>query len=248
MRTKPKPTEQEQSIRLNKFIADAGVASRRKADEMIADGRVKVDGKTVTELGTKIIKANLVTVDGDPITHVQHFKYIIINKPKDTITSSKDEFGRKTVIELVRSRARLFTVGRLDRNTTGALLITNDGDLAHRLTHPAYQIERTYKVGLDKEMKLEDIKKLAHGVELEDGIAEPVELAVMPDDRSVAYITLREGRNREVRRMFETLGYEVRKLDRKSFAGITVSGLARGEYRHLTRSEIIALKKLVKLQ
>ena len=247
MKTKPKQTETEQTIRLNKFIADAGIASRRKADELIAEGRVKVDGKAVTELGTKITKANLVTVDGDPITHVQHFKYILINKPKDTITSSKDEFGRKTVVDLIRTRARLFTVGRLDRNTTGVILVTNDGDLAHRLTHPAYQIERTYKVGLDKEMKIEDIKRLAMGVDLEDGRAEPVELAVMPDDRSVAYITLREGRNREVRRMFEALGYEVRKLDRKSFAGLTASGLARGEYRHLTRNEILSLKKIVKL-
>jgi 23S rRNA pseudouridine2605 synthase len=135
----------------------------------------------------------------------------------------------------------------LDRNTTGALLITNDGDLAHRLTHPAYQIERTYKVGLDREMRIEDIKVLAHGVELEDGVAEPVELAVMPDDRSIVYITLREGRNREVRRMFETMGYDVRKLDRKSFAGITVSGLSRGEYRHLDRKEVMSLKRLVQL-
>ena len=238
------PTEQQ---RLNKAIADAGVASRRHADEMISAGRVRVNGQIVTELGHRVEIDDLVTVDGEPITRTKHLTYVLLNKPKDVITTSADEKGRATVFDIVRIHTRLFTVGRLDRNTTGLLLLTNDGDLAHRLMHPSYEIPRVYRARLDKPLKPIDAKEISKGVELEDGMTSPCEVMIDPRDHHVAHIALHEGRNREVRRLFEALGYEVKGLDRKQYAFLTIRGLTRGEYRHLTKDEVAELRRLVKL-
>ena len=235
-------------VRLNKFIADSGAASRRKADELIEAGAVKVNGNTIRELGTKILKTDKVTVNGDPVGDIPHFVYIILNKPKDIITTTTDEFDRKTVMDLVHTNYRVFPVGRLDRNTTGLLLLTNDGEMTNRLTHPRYKIERLYIVGLDKPLKIHDARLITKGVELdEDEVTSPCELVIDPDNNSKISLLLKEGKNREVRRMFEKFGYEVKKLDRKMFAGLSTRGLKRGEYRHLTREEVLFLEKTTKL-
>lgn len=239
---------QETPLRLNKFLADAGIASRRAADELIASGMVKVNGKVVKELGIKIHPADLVTVKGEPVSYIKHLTYIVLNKPKDYITTTSDEKGRKTVMDLIPLKQRLYPVGRLDRNTTGALIITNDGDLATRLMHPKYGVEREYVVGLDKKLKGEHAQNIANGVELEDGMTGQTELWINPSDNSEVRIMLKEGKNREVRRIFEHFGYEVKRLHRVRYALITVTGMARGEYRHLTRDEVRALKKLVGLE
>lgn len=234
-------------VRLNRAIADAGVASRRHADELIRDGRVRVNGKVVTELGTKVGIHDIVDVNGEPITRYKHLTYVILNKPKDAITTSSDEKGRATVFDIVRIKQRLFTVGRLDRNTTGVLLLTNDGDLANRLMHPRYEIPRVYRARLDQPLRPEHARKIAHGIELEDGPTAPCEVVIDPDDHYNVMLQIHEGRNREVRRIFEAMGYEVKRLDRKSYAFLTTRGLNRGEYRHLTREEVEELKRLVKL-
>jgi len=233
---------------LNKAIADAGVASRRAADELILGGNVTVNRKVCTDLGTKIGPDDVVSVNGEPITRTKHLTYILLNKPKDVITTSSDELGRTTVFDIVRIHQRLFTVGRLDRNTTGVLLITNDGDLANRLMHPRFEIPRLYKAGLDKPIEQRHAKAIAQGVELEDGPSQPCEVTIDPDDSRTVYVELAEGRNREVRRLFEHFGYDVRRLDRKQYAFLSTRGLARGEYRHLTRDEVAELRNLVKLK
>ncbi|MBU3740849.1 MAG: pseudouridine synthase [Candidatus Kapabacteria bacterium] len=242
-RTELPPDQQ----RLNKAIADAGVASRRHADEMIAAGRVRINGEIVTELGSRVGIDDMVTVDGEPITRTKHLTYVILNKPKDIITTASDEKGRSTVFDIVRIHTRLFTIGRLDRNTTGLLLLTNDGELAHRLMHPSYEVPRVYRARLDKPLKPVDAKQIAAGVELEDGMTSPCEVMIDPRDSHVAHIALHEGRNREVRRLFEALGYDVKSLDRKQYAFLTIRGMQRGEYRHLTRDEVNELRKLVRL-
>ncbi len=236
-------------IRLNKYLADAGIASRRKCDELIAEGAVKVNGLKVTDMGIKIKNTDSVVVNGDAVTIYKNDIYIILNKPKDTITTTSDDFGRKTVMDIVKKRSRIFPVGRLDRATTGALLMTNDGELANRLTHPSYEIEREYNVTLDKALDMKDAKEIANGVEIEDiGKTKPCFLFIIPDEPNKVRLILTEGKNREVRKMFEAFGYEVRKLDRKIFAGLSTKGIKRGEYRHLEKNEIIALKKLVKIK
>lgn len=239
-------TGDKDMIRLNKFLADSGYCSRRKADELIAAGVVKVNRKVVTELGTKIHRGDFVTVQGDPISIEPHNIYIVLNKPKNVITTTSDELGRKTVLDLVKKQVRIFPVGRLDRNTTGVLLLTNDGDLAHKLTHPSFQVKREYYVKLDKHLKPEDAQKIADGIELEDGKTAPCELMIHTDDKSKVAVTLTEGKNHEVIRLFEAVGYEVKQLDRKMYAGITAKGLDKGKYRHLTRQEVQWLKKMVK--
>ncbi|GIV53786.1 MAG: hypothetical protein KatS3mg039_0304 [Candidatus Kapaibacterium sp.] len=237
----------EQHIRLNKFLADAGIASRRKADELIARGVVKVNGRVVTELGTKVHPGDLVTVEGKPVSPTKHLTYIVLNKPKDYITTTSDERGRKTVLDLVPLKTRLYPVGRLDRNTTGVLLLTNDGELAARLTHPRYGVEREYIVGLDKPLEPRHAAQIARGVELDGEKTGPAEVLISPEDARQVSIILREGKNREVRRLFEHVGYEVRKLHRSRYGIITVRGLSRGEYRHLSRQEVVALRQLVGL-
>ena len=237
-----------QSVRLNKAIADAGVASRRAADELITSGKVKVNRKVCTDLGTKIGPGDVVSVNGEDITRTKHLTYILLNKPKDVITTSSDEKGRKTVFDIVKLHQRLFTVGRLDRNTTGVLLITNDGELANRLMHPRYQIPRVYRAGLDKPLDPKHARAISAGVELEDGPTQPCMVTIDPKNPSTVYVELAEGRNREVRRLFEHFGYDVRRLDRKEYGILSTRGLARGEYRHLTRDEVRDLRKLVKLK
>lgn len=233
--------------RLNKAIADAGVASRRRADELIRTGAVKVNGRVVTELGTKIEIDDMVTVNGEPITRYKHLTYIALNKPKDVISTSSDEKGRATVFDVVRLKTRLFTVGRLDRNTTGVLLLTNDGELANRLMHPRYGVLRVYKAVLDKPLRPDHARSIAAGVELEDGPTQPCDVTIDPSDKTNVMLGIREGRNREVRRIFEHFGYDIKRLDRKEYANISTRGLKRGEYRHLTRDEVFELKRIVKL-
>ncbi len=242
-----KRASERDTIRLNKYIAEAGVASRRKADELIEMGKVKVNKKVVTELGTVIHKGDFVTVNGDPINREEHMIYVVLNKPKNVITTTSDELGRQTVLDIVKKRARIYPVGRLDRNTTGVLLLTNDGELAHRLTHPSYEIVREYSVKLDNALRPEHAEQIANGIELEDGKTAPCELLISPEDHSKVLIRLTEGKNHEVKRLFEAVGYLVRQLDRKEFAGITAKGLDKGSYRHLTRKEVMYLKKIVKI-
>ncbi len=235
-------------IRLNKFIADGGVASRRTADELIESGKVTVNGAIVIDLGTKVTKTDLVAVNGEPVSFQKHLTYILLNKPKDVITTVSDELKRKTVFDIVKIHTRLFPVGRLDRNTTGALLLTNDGELAYRLTHPKFEVPREYIVKVDKKISFEDAKKISEGLELEDGLTSPCVIYVDPLDKQRARLEIKEGKNREVRRMFEFLGYDVKSLDRKSYSFLTTKGLERGQYRHLTRYEIDRLRSILGLE
>ncbi|MGA1306549.1 MAG: pseudouridine synthase [Candidatus Kapaibacteriota bacterium] len=246
LRGKSKPVKGE-GTRINKYLADAGIGARRAVEELITSGLVKVNGKVVTDLSTRIQLEDFVTVKGEPVTDRRFLVYFLPNKPKDVITTASDELGRTTVLDLIRSKYRIFPVGRLDRNTTGALLITNDGELAYRLTHPKYEIKREYKVGLDKDIDLRDARKISHGIELEDGRTGACEVFVDPKDHSIVNLILAEGKNREVRRIFEALGYDVKKLDRKRFATLSTSGLRRGEHRQLTKAEVRALRDMVGL-
>ena len=235
-------------MRLNRFIATAGIASRRKADEMIEKGLVTINGKKVTELGTQVRPyQDLVTVGGDTISIRSRFTYLLLNKPKDTITTTSDEKDRKTVMDLVTTHERVYPVGRLDRHTTGVLLLTNDGELTNRLTHPSYEIIREYHATLDKPLTKTDAAKMAEGgIDIGEGDhTGPVELSVSDRDAKDVIIRLKEGKNREVRRLFEAFGYQVEKLDRTSFAGITHRGMGRAAVRPLTPQEVRKLKKLV---
>ncbi len=247
IRGKKAEPEKNEGVRINKYLADAGIGARRAVEEYITAGMVKVNGNVVTDLSTRVQLQDFVTVKGEPVTDRRFLVYFLLNKPKDIITTASDELGRTTVLDLIRSKYRVFPVGRLDRNTTGALIITNDGDLAYRLTHPKFEIKREYKVGLDKDIDLRDARKISHGVELEDGRTGPCEVFVEPKDHSVVRLILTEGKNREVRRIFESLGYEVKKLDRKRFATLSTTGLRRGEHRQLTKAEVRELRDLVGL-
>lgn len=245
-----KTENKDELVRLNKYLAMCGVASRRKADELIQQGRVAVNGEVVTQLGVKINpQKDKVTVDGKPVKPEEKLVYIVLNKPKDCITTVKDEKGRRTVLDLVKVKQRIFPVGRLDRNTTGVLLLTNDGELAYRLMHPKYKVEKAYKVEIDKPIKPEDLEKLRRGIMLDGRMTEACDVYILPNsDKKEIGITIHEGRYRQIRRMFERLGYKVRKLHRVSFGGITVSGMKRGEWRYLTEKEIKKLKRLVDLE
>lgn len=242
-----KKVDPNDELRLNKYLSETGACSRRKADTLIAEGKVKVNGEVVTELGTKIKRTDFITVNGDPVRNIIRLQYILLNKPKDIISTVEDDRGRRTVTDVVKSSERLYPVGRLDRNTTGLILMTNDGELAFRLTHPKYEVPRTYKVALDRKLKREDAEKIAEGIELEDGKTAPCVVELSPDKPDEAYLTLVEGKNREIRRIFETLGYEVKRLDRKTFGPLTSRGLARGQYRNLEKQEVLALQRLVKI-
>ncbi len=239
--------KRESGVRINKYLADAGLGSRRYVENMILEGAVKINRKIVTDLSTRVLPGSFVTVNGEPVSDRKHMMYILLNKPKDTITTVSDDMDRTTVMDIVRKKTRIYPVGRLDRNTTGVLLLTNDGELAYRLTHPKFEIERVYNVTLDAPLDLQDAASISRGVELDDGPIGECEIFVNPDDRKKVALGIREGRNREVRRLFEVFGYEVMRLDRKSFATLTTRGLARGEYRNLTQNEVIELKKLVGL-
>ena len=238
----------EDQIRLNRFIANTGLCSRREADDLIVAGAVKVNGKIVTELGTKVGPNDEVHY-GDQLLRREKLSYVLLNKPKDYITTTEDPQERKTVMHLVEEAGneRLYPVGRLDRNTTGLMLLTNDGDLAERLMHPKYGVRKIYHVSLDKNLRSEDFDKIMEGVELEDGSIKADEISYVGDgtDKKEVGIVLHSGRNRIVRRVFEHLGYDVIGLDRVSYAGLTKKQLPRGRWRHLTDEEVGMLKMLV---
>jgi len=232
-------------VRLNKFIANAGICSRREADVLIKTGIVEVNGKIITEMGYKVKPGDEVKYDGATIQSEKK-QYVLLNKPKNFITTMFDPQGRKTAYELVANacKERIYPVGRLDRNTTGVLLFTNDGDMAKKLTHPRYQVGKLYHVTVEKPIKSEHIKALLDGVELDDGSfvkADEAEIIEDSKNREVG-IEIHSGKNRVVRRMFESIGYSVIKLDRVKFAGLTKKDLPRGNYRHLTEQEVSYLK------
>ncbi|HIX27203.1 MAG TPA: RNA-binding S4 domain-containing protein [Candidatus Barnesiella excrementigallinarum] len=231
-------------IRLNKFMANAGICSRREADEFIQAGEVLVNGVPVTELGTKITRNDTVTFRGKVVT-LERKIYVLLNKPKDCVTTSDDPQGRLTVMDIVRNACteRIYPVGRLDRNTTGVLLLTNDGDLASKLTHPKFIKKKIYHVWLDKDVSEEDMQRIADGIELEDGPIQPDAVSYATEtDRNQVGIEIHSGRNRIVRRIFEALGYRVVKLDRVYFAGLTKKNLQRGRWRYLTQQEVNMLQ------
>jgi 23S rRNA pseudouridine2605 synthase len=235
----------EDAIRLNRYVANAGVCSRREADVLIATGVVTVNGKIVTEMGYKVNPGDVVNYGGVPIKN-ETKKYLLLNKPKDYITTMDDPEERRTVMELIRKacKERLYPVGRLDRNTTGILLFTNDGDMTAKLTHPKFDVRKVYHVTLDKKMGSEDYKLLNEGFELADGFIKPDAVDFVGAGKFELGVEIHSGRNRIVRRMFEHLGYEVVKLDRVAFAGLTKKDLPRGKHRFLTEKEISFLKML----
>jgi 23S rRNA pseudouridine2605 synthase len=234
-------------IRLNKYLADAGICSRRDADKYIQAGVVKVNDQIVTELGSRVNVNDKVEFEGQVIRR-ERLRYVLLNKPKGYITTSDDPYERKTVMELVQGACeeRIYPVGRLDRNTTGLLLLTNDGDLAKILTHPSHGASKLYHVWLDKPLTRNDLRKITEGVELEDGVVQVDAVDYVAEDESHKQvgIELHSGRNRVVRRLFEHLGYEVVKLDRAVFAGLTKLKLSRGHWRFLTPAEISMLKRI----
>jgi 23S rRNA pseudouridine2605 synthase len=240
----PLPTFREDNVRLNKYLSNAGVCSRREADVLIQTGVVSVNGKIVTELGYKINQGDVIQYDGETI-NAEKKRYVLLNKPKGFITTMDDPRGRKTVMSLVNKacRERIYPVGRLDRETTGLLLFTNDGDMAKKLTHPRYQASKLYHVELHKAVSNEDMEKLLKGVDLEDGKTrvDKVEFVEGGSNREVG-VELHSGKNRIVRRLFEALGYTVVKLDRVQFSGLTKKDLPRGMFRHLTEQEVAFLK------
>ena len=235
----------EDAIRLNRYVANAGICSRREADVLIATGVVTVNGKIVTEMGYKVNPTDVVAYGGVPIKN-ENKKYLILNKPKDYITTMDDPEERRTVMELIRKacKERLYPVGRLDRNTTGILLFTNDGDMTAKLTHPKFDVRKVYHVTLDKKMTTEDYRTLSEGVELADGFIKPDAVEFVGAGKFELGVEIHSGKNRIVRRMFEHLGYEVIKLDRVAFAGLTKKDLPRGKHRFLTEKEISFLKML----
>lgn len=230
-------------IRLNRYIANAGVCSRREADTFIAAGSVSVNGKTITEMGHKVLPTDQVRFDGR-LLQLEKKEYVLLNKPKNFITTTRDEKGRRTVMELISkaSNSRLLPVGRLDRNTTGLLLFTNDGDLAKKLTHPRHGVRKIYHVELEKNLKASDLAAIREGLELEDGKIEVDAVSHIDGaSKKEVGIEIHSGRNRIVRRIFEHLGYKVVKLDRVVIAGLTKKDLPRGHWRHLTKQEVINL-------
>ncbi len=235
----------EATIRLNKYIANAGICSRREADELIKAGAVSVNGKMITEMGFKVKRSDIVNYGGESLKS-EKLVYIILNKPKDYITTLDDPQERKTVLSLIKGacKERVYPVGRLDRNTTGLLLLTNDGELTEKITHPSYGQKKIYHVELDKPVKPEHLRALAQGIELDDGHVKVDEIAYVSgaNSKKEVGVTLHSGRNRIVRRMFEHFEYKVKKLDRVYFAGLTKKDLARGRWRFLTPMEINMLK------
>ncbi len=236
---------QEELIRLNRYIANAGVCSRREADVLIAEGRVRINGKVVTELGRRVSKDDKVKLDGK-LLQTEKMVYVLLNKPKDYITTTEDPQQRRTVMELVANACdeRIVPVGRLDRNTTGLLLFTNDGELAKKLTHPSHKVKKLYQVEIDQPITKAHIDEIAAGLQLEDGPAYVNDLAVVTPDRKTLGIEIHIGRNRIVRRIFEHLGYQVTRLDRSVFAGLNKKDLPRGKWRFLSEKEVIRLKMI----
>ncbi len=231
-------------IRLNKYLANAGVCSRREADEFIQAGVVTVNGEVVTELGTKVMRTDVIRFH-DATVSLEKKVYVLLNKPKDYVTTSDDPQQRKTVMDLVKNACteRIYPVGRLDRNTTGVLLLTNDGDLASKLTHPKFLKKKIYHVYLDRNVTAYDLQQIAQGIMLDDGEIKADEVQYAdPNDKKQVGIEIHSGKNRIVRRIFESLGYKVTKLDRVQFAGLTKKNLRRGDWRYLTEEEVDRLR------
>jgi 23S rRNA pseudouridine2605 synthase len=237
------PKKDDGLTRLNKYIANSGVGSRREADELIKMGLIKVNGTTITELGTKVKRGDEVRYE-DRVLKAEKPVYILLNKPKGFITTTDDPQERNTVMGLVAGacKERIYPVGRLDRNTTGLLLLTNDGDLADKLTHPSYNAKKVYKAELDRPLTKNDFQKIIDGIQLEEGRAVVDDLAIISDDHKTVGLEIHIGWNRVVRRIFETLGYEVGKLDRSVFAGLDKKDLSRGQWRFLKPEEVVRLK------
>lgn len=237
--------EPDEDMRLNKYVALCGVAARRKASEIIQAGEVTVNGEVVTEAGRRILPTDVVRHKGAILKPVEKMIYILLNKPKGYITTVTDDRGRKTVMDLVSRtvKERIFPVGRLDRDTTGLLVLTNDGDLSQKLSHPSYRIKKFYHVGLDKPLTKNDMEAIAKGIELEDGIAEVDAINYVEGaKKDEVMVEIHIGKNRIVRRIFESLGYELTRLDRVYYGGLTKKDLPRGDYRSLTEREVIMLK------
>ena len=237
-------TDPDEPIRLNKFLANAGICSRREADEFITAGVVSVNGEIVTELGTKVKRSDEVKFHDQPVS-IERKVYVLLNKPKDCVTTSDDPQERKTVMDFVKGacKERIYPVGRLDRNTTGVLLLTNDGDLASKLTHPKFLKKKIYHVYCDKNVTKADLDQIVQGITLDDGEIHADAVSYASDtDKSQVGIEIHSGKNRIVRRIFESLGYRVVKLDRVYFAGLTKKGLRRGDWRYLTEQEVAMLR------
>ena len=234
----------DEPIRLNKYLANAGKCSRREADELIQAGVITVNGQVVTELGTKVLRTDVIKMHDEPVS-LEKKVYVLLNKPKDYVTTSDDPQQRRTVMDLVKNACseRIYPVGRLDRNTTGVLLLTNDGDLASKLTHPKYLKKKIYHVYLDHNVTAHDMQQIAEGITLDDGEirADDIQYADPVDKKQVG-IEIHSGKNRIVRRIFESLGYKVTKLDRVQFAGLTKKNLRRGDWRYLTEEEVDRLR------
>ena len=232
-----------EEIRLQKYLANCGVASRRKAEELIQEGKVKVNGKTVTELGTKINpEKDEVTYQGRKVKEVEVFVYIILNKSIDYVTTAKDQFNRQSVLDLVKVKQRIVPVGRLDMYTSGALILTNDGDFIYKVTHPKHEIEKTYTVTIKGIVKQESVEQLKKGVEIDDYVTKPAKIKILKTDKeknqSRLEITIHEGKNRQVRKMCETIGHRVLALHRSKIAGIGVKDIELGKWRYLTQKEV----------
>lgn len=237
---------EKDTIRLNKYIANSGICSRREADELITQGLVEVNGKVVTEMGYQVQKTDRVVFDGQSITPEKPV-YVLLNKPKGYISTTKDEKARKTVMDLVANASpyRLFPVGRLDRQTTGLILLTNDGHLTKKLTHPSFGVKKIYHVTLDRKLSVEDLRTIADGVRLEEGLAEVDSISYIEGKpKNEVGIEIHIGWNRVVRRIFKKMGYEVEALDRVIFAGLTKKNIKRGHWRILTEMEVNNLKML----
>lgn len=247
-RTHKAPPEQPlqwDEMPLNKFLAHCGLASRRKTVDFVKEGKVTVNGKVILEPAFRVSRKDEVAYEGKRVTIRKNLVYLLLNKPKGFITTTEDPEGRKTVMELVKeaTQERIFPVGRLDRNTSGLLLLTNDGELAQRLAHPKHNVKKVYQVGLDKELTKEDFEKILKGVELEDGLATVDAMAYVDiQDKTQVGLEIHSGKNRIVRRIFEHLGYRVEKLDRVLYAGLTKKNVPRGKWRFLSEKEIVFLK------
>ena len=236
-----------EEIRLQKYLADCGIASRRKSEELIKQGQVKVNGKTITELGTKVIpNKDIVEYNGKKIELKKEYVYILLNKPIGYVTTVKDQFNRDSVLDLVKTNKRLVPVGRLDMYTSGALILTNDGDFVYKVTHPKHEIEKTYTVTIIGIVKKEEVEKLKKGMEIENYITKPAKVKILKIDeeknQSRLEITIHEGKNRQVRKMCEAIGHKVLALHRSKIAGIDVKDIPLGKWRYLNSKEVNKIK------
>lgn len=236
--------------RIQKVISNLGYASRREAEKLILDGKVKVNGEIVRELGTKVTKKDVITVCGDVLDKNKNYEYYILNKPRGVISSVSDPCGRRTVVDLIETDARIYPIGRLDYDTTGVLLLTNDGELANKLMHPSSNIEKTYVVKVDGLVTGKDIKTLRNGVIINGNKTYPAKVKLKSynkkTDKSIVILTIHEGKNHQVKNMFKVLGYDVLKLKREKYADLDLVGLRVGEYRKLTNKEVSVLYSKIK--